>query len=311
MAKLFAPFTRVAAENPHAMSQAIYDVEALATVTPSNRLTSDPYPRRMVARDQANQGAAVLLTSVARAQELGIAENRFVYLYGGADVKERTPIERQDLSRGPASVLAIKHALGAAGRTLDDVALFDFYSCFPIAVFNVRDGLGISPADPRPLTVTGGLPYFGGAGNNYSMHAIASMTRMLRQRPNDFGLVAANGGFLSKYSVGIYSTRRAKWKGFDSASLQTEVDAWSAPRVEPGQGAGTVETYTIDYSGPRPRAVVVGKLDASGARFVAMTDPEDATIAQRMIAAEPLGAKVEVELNEQGRSIIRTFDPTG
>jgi acetyl-CoA C-acetyltransferase len=309
MAKLFAPFTRVAAENPHAMSQTIYTSEELATVTPANRLTSDPYPRRMVARDQANQGAAVLLTSVARAQELGIPESRFVYLHSGADVKERTPIERQDLSLGPASVLAIKHALGAAGRRLDDIALFDFYSCFPIAVFNVRDGLGMSAADPRPLTVTGGLPYFGGAGNNYSMHAIASMTRTLRLQPDNFGLVAANGGFLSKYSVGIYSARRADWKGFDSASLQAEVDAWPAPRVEPGQGAGTVESYTIDYSGPKPRAIVVGKLEANGARFVAMTDPEDATIAQMMIAADPLESKVTSEPNDQGRSVIRSFVP--
>jgi len=310
MAKLFAPFTRVAASNPHAMSQAVYDVEELATITPSNRLTSDPYPRRMVARDQANQGAAVLLTSVARAQELGIPEERFVYLHGGADVKERTPIERQDLSRGPASVLAIKHALRLAERTLDEIALFDFYSCFPIAVFNVRDGLGIPATDPRPLTVTGGLPYFGGAGNNYSMHAIASMTRRLRQQPNDFGLVAANGGFLSKYSVGIYSARRANWNGFDSMSLQAEVNTWPAPGVEAGQGAGTIDTYTIDYSGQRPRAIVVGTRDATAARFVAMTDPEDTTIAQAMMTAEPLGAKVEAEVNTEGRSIIRAFMPT-
>jgi len=308
MAKLFAPFTRVAASNPHAMSQTIFTSEELATVTPSNRLTSDPYPRRMVARDQANQGAAVLLTSVARAQELGIPDSRFVYLHGGADVKERTPIERQDLSRGPASVLAIRHALGTAGLTLDDIALFDFYSCFPIAVFNVRDGLGMSATDPRPLTVTGGLPYFGGAGNNYSMHAIASTARALRLLPDKFGLVAANGGFLSKYSVGIYSTRRADWKGFESVSLQAEVDSWPAPRVEPGQGAGTVETYTIDYSGPKPRAVVVGVLDSSGARFVAMTHADDTTIVKRMIADEPLGARVGAELNDQGRAVISSID---
>jgi acetyl-CoA C-acetyltransferase len=168
----------------------------------------------------------------------------------------------------------------------------------------------MSASDPRPLTVTGGLPYFGGAGNNYSMHAIANMTRWLRRRPNDFGLVAANGGFLSKYSVGVYSARRANWKGFDNASLQAEVNAWPVPHVEPGQGAGTVETYTIDYSGPKPRAVIVGKLDTGGARFVAMTDPEDATIAQMMIAADPLEGKVSSEPNDQGRSIIRVFVPT-
>ena len=307
MAKLFAPFTRVSADNPHAMSQAIYGVDELATITPSNRLTSDPYPRRMVARDQANQGAAVLLTSVARARELGIPQERFVYLHGGADVKERTPIERQDLSRGPASVLAVEQALALASRSIDDIALFDFYSCFPIAVFNVRDGLGIAADDPRPLTVTGGLPYFGGAGNNYSMHAIASMVRALRTKPDALGLVAANGGFLSKYSVGIYSTRRADWKGFDSKTLQTDVETWTAPKVEPGNGVGTVDTYTIDYSGPKPRGIVIGKLNSSSARFVAMTGADDATIAEAMTTNDPLGATVTVELNTQERSIIRTF----
>jgi acetyl-CoA C-acetyltransferase len=309
MAKLFAPFTPVAANNPHAMSRAVFSVDELSTVTPSNRLTSDPYPRRMVARDQANQGAAVLLTSVARARELGIPQERFVYLHGGADVKERTPIERQDLSRGPASVLAVTHALALAGRSIDEIALFDFYSCFPIAVFNVRDGLGIEADDPRPLTVTGGLPFFGGAGNNYSMHAVASMTRDLRAKPDAFGLVAANGGFLSKYSVGIYSTRPSRWHGFDSSALQAEVNSWPSPAIAPGIGSGTVTTYTIDYSGTAPRGVVIGTLDADEARFVAMTDPDDPRIAQAMIDSDPLRGKVIVAPNVQGRSIIQKFAP--
>jgi acetyl-CoA C-acetyltransferase len=309
MGHLFAPFTRIASRNEHAMSQTVYSAEELATVTATNRLTSDPYPRRMVARDQANQGAAVLITSASRARELGIPEDRFVYLHGGADVKERLPMERQDLSTGPASILAAKRALAVAGRGVADISLFDFYSCFPIAVFNVRDGLGIAADDPRPLTVTGGLPYFGGAGNNYSMHAIASMARALRASPGTFGLVAANGGFLSKYSVGIYSTTPSQWKSFDSKALQAEVDSWKAPAVEPGQGDGTVETYTIDYSGPVPRGIVIGRLTASGARFVAATDPVEASIAQAMINSDPLGAKVQVEPNAEGRSIITKFEP--
>ena len=40
-------------------------------------------------------------------------------------------------------------------------------------VFNICDGMGIAPDDPRGLTLTGGLPFFGGAGNNYSMHGVA------------------------------------------------------------------------------------------------------------------------------------------
>ncbi|HEY2177420.1 MAG TPA: acetyl-CoA acetyltransferase [Caulobacteraceae bacterium] len=309
MGRLFAPFTEVAAGNPHAMSREILSAQDLATVTPSNRLTSDPFPRRLVARDQANQGAAVLLTSRGLARELGVAEEKFVYLLGGADVRERAPMERADLSASPAAVMAVNRALETAGADLGEIDRFDFYSCFPIAVFNVRDGLGMAPDDPRPLTVTGGLPYFGGAGNNYSMHAVAAMVRALRAAPGAKGLVAANGGFLSKYSVGIYSAAPASWRGSDSASLQTEIDAWAAPASGPGEGGGVVETYTIDYGGPAPVGIVVGRLDSDGARFAARTDPDDDAIARRMAAAEPLGARIRVERNAEDRSIIRDFIP--
>lgn len=309
MGELFAPFTKVAAGNPHAMSQEVFDAQALATVTASNRLTSDPFPRRMVARDQANQGAAVLLTSVGLARELGVPEEKFVYLYGGADVKERTIIERQDLAASPAAVLAARQGLETAGASLGDIGHFDLYSCFPIAVFNITDALGLSPADPRGLTVTGGLPFFGGAGNNYSMHAIASMVRALRADPGSLGFVGANGGFLSKYSVGVYGTRPRPFQPFDSRALQARIDAWPIPpmRAEPS-GEGTVVTYTIDYSGPEPRGMVIGA-DAAGDRFAAMTDKDGAALVQRMIDEEPLGARVTFAADDKGRRILTSFEP--
>ena len=303
MSELFAPFTKVAAGNPHAMSRDVRSAADLATVTASNRLTSDPFPRRMVARDQANQGAAVLISSVGKARALGVPEDRWVYLHGGADVRERLPMERRDLSNGPAAVMAARRALEVAGVEAGAIDLFDLYSCFPIAVFNLLDGLGIAANDARPFTVTGGLPYFGGAGNNYSMHAIASMVRALRARPGALGLVSANGGFLTKTSVGIYSTTQAVWHGFDSADLQAEIDGWAAPVVAPGEGAGVVETYTIDHAGKTPVGVVVGRLE-SGARFVATTDATDPGVAEAMIARDPMGARVAVALNDDGRSII-------
>ncbi|HEY5290305.1 MAG TPA: acetyl-CoA acetyltransferase [Caulobacteraceae bacterium] len=309
MGRLFAPFTEVAAGNPHAMSREILSAQDLAIITASNRLTSDPFPRRVVARDQTNQAAAVLITSAGFARDLGVPEEKFVYLLGGADARERAPMERADLSYSPAAVMAVNAALEAAETGLGEIDLFDLYSCFPIAVFNVRDGLGIGADDPRPLTVTGGLPFFGGAGNNYSMHAVAAMVRALRAKPGRKGLVGANGGFLSKYSVGIYSTRPAPWRGFDSHALQSEIDGWTAPEITPGDGAGVIETYTIDYSASPPVGVVVGRLTESGARFAARTDPEDETIVRRMIAEEPLGARIGVTPNAEGRSIIREFQP--
>lgn len=307
MAQLFAPFTRVAHDNPHAMSRDIHTVAELATVTERNRLTSDPFPRWLVARDQANQGAAVLLTSVRKARELGIAEDRWIYLWGGADVKERPPLERQDLSRGPASVAAVKQALDAAGMTLGDVNRFDLYSCFPIAVFNICDGMGLAPDDPRGLTVTGGLPYFGGAGNNYSMHAIAAMVNRLRARPGSIGLVAANGGFLSKYSVGIYAAAARDFQPFDSSALQAEVNGWTAPVLDQAYaGQAAVETYTIDYSGKAPRGVVIARTPA-GARVVAMTPPDDMAVVEDMIANDPLGRQVMLKPGVEGLVTVAGF----
>ena len=145
-------------------------------------MIADPYTRLLVARDQVNQAAAVLIASTEAAQELGIDPQKWVYLHGYSKVKEREIMSREDLGASPAARLACREALAAARVSIDEIALFDLYSCFPIAVFNICDGLGLSPQDPRGLTVTGGLPYFGGPGNSYSTHAIASMVEKLRER---------------------------------------------------------------------------------------------------------------------------------
>jgi acetyl-CoA C-acetyltransferase len=307
MGDLFAPFTEVAATNPHAMAPERLTAAEISDITPRNRMVADPFPRRVIARDQANQGAAVLLTSLARARALGVPEDRLIYLHGGADVAERTPIQRQDLSRSPATVLAFQRALASAAVELKDIAIFDLYSCFPIAVFNVLDGLGLTLDDPRPLTVTGGLPFFGGAGNNYSMHAIASMIRALRTAPGKIGMVGANGGFLSKYSVGVYGATPRPWSGFSSDALQQQIDAWPAP-VLTDTGEGVVETYTIDHGGPAPSATLVVRTP-DARRFVAMSDPAEPALVQQMMVAEPLGANVTATLNPQGRAILTTFAP--
>ena len=289
------------------MSPEIRTADELATITGANRMLSEPYPRRLVARDQANQGAALLITSAGYARELGVLERKFVYLHGGADARERMPMERQDLSRSPAAVQAVEQALTIAGVGIDRIDLFDLYSCFPIAVSNILDGYGLSGDDPRPLTVAGGLPFFGGAGNNYSMHAIAGMVRALRKRPGERGLVGANGGFLSKYSVGVYSTEAAPWLGIDNRSLQAGIDAEPAVPVRSDAKAGRLETYTIDYSGPKPKGIVIGRASDDGARFVAMTDPDDDTVVQAMIAHDPFGSTVEVAPGERGRTLITSL----
>jgi acetyl-CoA C-acetyltransferase len=274
MGELFAPFTSVAAANPYAAAPTERTAEELATVTERNRLIADPYPRFMVARDQVNQGAAVLLTSIGKARELGVPQEKWVFLHGYCDLTERTVMERADLSVSPASVSSARTAVERAGISVDDLRFLDLYSCFPVPVFNICDGLGITPDDPRGLTLTGGLPFFGGAGNNYSMHAIAEMVDRLRDNPGTFGFVGANGGWMTKYSSGVYSTTPVAFARWDDTPLQAELDAVPAPDiVEHYSGPATVESYTVTTDLNRDWIGVVVARTPDNARLLAVSEP--------------------------------------
>jgi acetyl-CoA C-acetyltransferase len=292
--ELFAPFTRVAAANPYASAPVERTAAELVTPSPANRPIADPYTRYVVSREKVNQGASLVLMSLAAAQRLGVPTARWVFLSGHADLRERDLLDRADLSVSPASARAARHALEVAGIGVDDLAFIDLYSCFAAPVFNIADTLGLAADDPRGLTVTGGLPFFGGAGNNYSMHAIATMVERVRGVPGSHGFVGANGGLMSKYSAGVYTTTPSPWRADDSAALQAEVDAWPAPAgAVRADGWGTVETWTVKHARDGARTgVVVGRLDADGRRFLARGDSP--ALLDLLTGDEPAGQRVRV-----------------
>ncbi len=298
MAELFAPFSKVAAKNPFSSSPVERSVDELATVTPENRMICDPYPRLMVARDQVNQGAAVLIMSVAAARRLAVPEGKWVYLHGHADLVEQPLLDREELGTSVAAEYAVTEALRVAGIGLDEVSTFDLYSCFPFPVFTVCDTTGLATDDPRGLTLTGGLPFFGGPGNSYSLHGIAETVLSMRDNPGRFGLVGANGGVMSKYSVGVYSTLPAGWAADRSAELQARINA--RPRVavtRHPEGTGIIETYSVRYDWPETTGVIIGRLDADGSRFMAMTT--DADLLALLTEGDPLGAAITVTAGEK------------
>lgn len=300
MGALFAPFTEVAARNPFSAAPTARTAAELIAVTERNRIVADPFTRMLVARDQVNQAAAVLLSSVGAARALGVPQDRWVYLHGQGDANELTPMERPDMSASPQSIASAKLALDLAGKSISEMALLDFYSCFPIAVFNMLDGLGLSPEDPRGLTLTGGLPYFGGAGNDYSMHAIAEVVGLLRRRPGQFGLVGANGGMLSKYSTGVYSTQPADWTRPELR--RGKVADAPAPGLdqEAAAGAARVETYTIIPHRDGDVVVVIGRLADNDRRFAAIPEDGDTAILSESRTRDPLGRTISVRTDEQG-----------
>ena len=190
-------------------------------------------------------------------------------------------------------------ALRTAGIDMDDVATFDLYSCFPFPVFAVCDAFGLASDDPRGLTLTGGLPYFGGPGNSYSLHGIAETVAQMRDRPGAFGLVGANGGIMSKYSVGVYSTEPADWVPDRSQELQAEIAALPTLAVTRNvDGPGVIETYSVRYDWPERTGIIIGRLDADDSRFMAITTDED--LVALMSDGEPLGAPINVKCDGEG-----------
>lgn len=298
MAELFAPLSKVAAKNPFSSSPVERSVDEIITVTDDNRMICDPYPRLLVARDQVNQGAAAIMMSVAAARRLGVPEEKWVYLHGHSDMTEQSVLDRVDLGASPATVHAVREALRVAQIGVDDISTFDLYSCFPFPVFVACEALGIDGDDPRGLTVTGGLPYFGGPGNSYSLHAIAETAAQMRDRPGQYGMVGANGGTMSKYSVGIYSTLPADWRNDDSERLNADVATLPAVAVtERPEGRATIETYSVRYDWPVRTGIMVGRLDSDNSRFLAISEDED--LVALMSDGDPLGVAIAVRPDDK------------
>ncbi len=293
--ELLAPFSWVAVANPHAALREAFTAANLALPGPRNRPVADPYLRLTVARDLVNQAAALVLTSVDHARALGIPEDRWVYLHGHAQAVEHPVLERPDLSRSPAAILAVQAALTEADCALSDLDFLDLYSCFAAPVFNLVDAFDLRIDDPRGLTVTGGLPFFGGPGNAYSLHAIATLVERLRRSPGALGLVVANGGYMSKTAVGVYGSS-PRQRSPQPGSLQAEVDALPKRTVAGRpEGPAVIESATVTYGreGAPQKGLLIGSL-ANGERFLADVDGGD---LDRLADAnvEPIGLTGRVD----------------
>jgi acetyl-CoA C-acetyltransferase len=272
---MMARYSEVAATNPYAWFPLPATAEELATPSDRNRLVSEPYTKRMNAFPTVDQGAALVACSLEVARSLGLDE-RAVFILSGADAHEvMLPSARPDLTRSAGMKAATARAFEAAGLGADDIGRFDFYTCFPVAAETAADAVGIGIDDARGLTVTGGLPYFGGPGNNYSTHGIATMAGLLREQGGT-GMTVGIGGFISKQSVGIYGSEPSQ-NGFsrgDTEPDQTRIDATALDVVGEAEGEATVVANTVTYgrSGEVIAAPIIATLD-DGRRVAASADP--------------------------------------
>ena len=280
---LMSPFTEVAATRPHAWFPRHLNPEEIATPAPENRVTAEPYTKRMNAVITVDQGAAVAVTSLAIASELGLAD-RAVFVWAAGDASDVWfPSERPDLASSPAIAAAANAALSAAGIGIgiDDITRLDLYSCFPSAVEIGASAIGISEQDSRRLTVTGGLPYFGGPGNNYCTHAIAAIAESLRGAPaGTLGLVTGLGWYITKHSVGVYASTPSPrgYRRGDTSAQQRRIDESALPvTADAGQRSTAIvdaATVVYDRDGEPQSAPVIATLP-DGRRIAARADEKE------------------------------------
>jgi acetyl-CoA C-acetyltransferase len=239
-----------------------------------------------------DMGSALLVTTLAIAQELGLAD-RCVFPWAGASNADVTPAARPELAGSPAIRAAAKATFAAAGLGLDEIDFIDLYSCFPIAVEIGAAEIGLALDDRRGLTLTGGMSFFGGPGNNYTSHGIAHAALRLREGGR-FAYASGNGGLLSKHSVGIYGSAPPP-AGFiraDTSAEQEKISAAGIELVTEVESEATVSAGTVIYdrAGMPAAAPIVATLP-DGRRVAARA--EEALLPE-LVGQSLVGERVKI-----------------
>jgi len=303
-ATLWARYATVAAENPSAWIRSAPSADAIAAVTPDNRLINWPYPKLMVANPAVNQSAAIIVMSLARARALGIGEDRLIHIWGGASaVEPEDYLQRDRYDHSTAQTAVLERAVDIAGGDARRFRHLELYSCFPVVPKMALRTLKLDPAE-HPPTVAGGLTFFGGPLNNYMSHAIAAMVRALRTHAGDLGLLYGQGGYVNKHHTLVVSAEPPADPMASDYSVQAIADAarGPSPHLPDGySGPATIETYTVIYArdGAPVQGIVIartpdgGRVMASTPAFALLTSSERSAV----------GAAGHVHIDELGKPV--------
>jgi len=236
----------------------------------------------------------VIVASHEKADALGVPQDRRVYLRGWCSAKDSPyPAERVELWHSVGMKEASREALARADVGIDDIAHLDLYSCFGSSVNFARDALGISASDPRPLTVTGGLPFHGGPGNNYMTHSIATMVEKLREDVGSKGMVSGVGMHMTNHTFGVYSTEAGGVSPLDEAGGQKRTDAAPTRPIEnTAAGSATIASYSVVHGREGPTwGLAICDLPSVGRCYA---NVRDAALMLAMEEGEWVGREVEL-----------------
>src|SRR5713226_2843747 len=301
---LWSTYSNVASKNPNAWLKRRFAADEITTPTPDNRLIAWPYTKLMVANPTVNMGAAVLMTSLAKARAAGIAEDRLVHVWGGASAEEPRDylIRDQFFESHPQNAVlkAVMDLVGGDGKAFDAIEL---YSCFPCVPKMARRTLGLG-TEVQP-TVTGGLTFFGAPLNTYMTHAACAMVRKLRSGAK-LGLLYGQGGFVTKHPALVLSREAPKQRLSQDTSVQAEAyrNRRKVPEfVTEAQGTGSVESFTVIYGrGGDVEHGVVMLRTAENTRALARVPAQDRATLAHLLSMDrtPVGTTGEIISADDG-----------
>jgi acetyl-CoA C-acetyltransferase len=303
-ATLWSRYSEAASNNPNAWLKRHFAPEEITTPSPDNRLIAWPYTKLMVANPTVNMGAAVLLTSLARARVAGIPQERLIYPIGGASAEEPRDylVRDQFFESHPQNAVlnAVMDLAGGDGRAFDAIEL---YSCFPCVPKMARRTLKLGP-DVRP-TVTGGLTFFGAPLNTYMTHAACATVRSLRNGAS-LGLLYGQGGFVTKHHALVLSRAVPRAALSQETSVQAVADKNKRPVPEfvtEASGKGSVESLTVLYgrNGEVEHGVVMLRT-ANDARTLARVPAQDGATLVHLTNMDrsPVGSVGEITMAADG-----------
>ena len=306
---LWARFSQVAATHPNSWTRIPRTVEEIAVPSPSNRFIAFPYTKLMNPLISADLGASVLLMAEESAGRYARKENRPVYFLGGgyAEDRQRFIIQKSDFTSSLPLKAAAHKAIRRCNLSLDNIQCFDLYSCFHSAVSIARRMLDLGDDDHRPVTLTGGEGFFGGPGNNYCLHSVATLADAVASGKTDNGMITAIGWFMHKHAAGIYGAEPGD-TDLSHHDLEDENDCLvgnpPVDVVDEAYGEGVIETYTVVYSrdGAPSYAIIYGTTE-NGLRFVARDHPGEDMI-EALTSRNQVGARVRLTFDRlQARNL--------
>lgn len=292
--QLWSGLSEVAAGNEYAWLPRTFTPEELATVTPENRMVTTPYPKLLCANLQVDLASGIILTSVAAAEAAGVPQEKWVFLHAGAAAHDDWFVtDRGVLDASPAIRTIGQTALAHAGLGIEEIAHLDLYACFPGAVQIGARELGLPINDPhRPLSVTGGLTFAGGPGNNYGGHAVATLVQRLREDPTAYGLSTSLGWYVTKHALGIYSAQPPA--RLFAALTPVVTPEPTRPVLDGPVEAAVVEAYTTQYGRTGdPDAVILTAITPDGSRALART--QQAEVVAAFTDGDGLGWTVSID----------------